>query len=413
MVALTIALVDIASPTGSEVACARFLRDWFRDRGIRAVLQHLESGRAHNVAPLGGGRRGPTRRLNGHLDTSSSGDDHFDYPGLGVLDDDGRPQGRLHGDAVLGLGAFNMKGGLAAAALALVELARGPALPGRVLFAGLCGESEKAPVRGASGRPRLGPAYRGRGVGARRFLRRAGRIDWAVVAGPSAMRIVNAQAGSLFIEIAICGRAAYLGRRGPTEEGALEVAAALIPTLGRWGEVTRARRAIDTGLGRLEPGLTVGAIEGGWPFAPGVSPAVCHVFVDLRVAPGQSSARVVGEFRRVLERFASRHRSVEVGARVFARGRGSMTPADHPLVRAAAQVLEHDLGRPAGPFPVGSADASNDTNHFRRHGIPSIKVGPGTAGDGAPPRAPVADLVGAQQLYVRLARRLVTPGGPA
>jgi len=415
LVALTAALVDLPSPTGSELACARHLRDWFRDRSIEAHLEHVESGRANVVATVRGrGRgRGRTLLLCGHLDTSYSGVPAFDYPGLGPGGPNDVPVARIDRDRIFGLGAFNMKGGLAAAAVALVELSRGPRLRGDVVFAGVCGESEKAPVPGAL-TARQGGAYRGRGVGARHFLRRRRQIDYAVVAGPSALHVVNAQAGSLFVVVTACGRPAYLDRRSGAGEGAIEVIAELLPALRVWGAAYRARHARSTGLGRVEPGLTIGAIEGGWPFAPSMSPAVCHLYLDLRVVPGQSPAGAVREFRSCLEAFAAGHRSVELRAGVYARGRGTITPPDHPLVRAAAEVLEQDLGLAASPFPAGSADTSNDTSIFRQHGIPAIKVGPSnrfggdpmSAGDGGPHVA-IGDLVAATRLYVGLTRRLV------
>jgi acetylornithine deacetylase/succinyl-diaminopimelate desuccinylase-like protein len=373
----------------------------------------VEPGRANVVAVVPGARRGPTLLLNGHLDTSWSGDPLVDYPGLGELGPYGGPQATIVGDAIFGLGAFNMKGGLAAAALALVELARGPRLRGSVVFAGVCGESEKAPVPGAMS-PRLGGAYRGRGVGARHFLRRGPRIDFAVVAGPSALHVVNGQAGSLFVQIAVCGQPAYLDRRAGAGEAPLDVVAALLPELRAWGVEYRSRHAVDTGLGRIEPGLTVGAIEGGWPFAPSTSPAVGHVYLDLRVAPGQSSARAVHDLRGRLADFAAGHPSIRLKAGVFARGRGTATPPEDPLVRTAIDVLEEDLELAATPYPAGSGDTSNDTNVFRRHGIPAIKVGPSDRLDRDPgmtashgPHVGISDLVAAQQLYVGLARRLV------
>jgi acetylornithine deacetylase len=407
----------VPSPTGSELACARYLRDWFRGRAVDAHLEHVEPGRANVVAIVRGAGRGPTLLLNGHLDTSYSGDPAFDYSGLGPIGPDGRPHARSDGDAVHGLGAFNMKGGLAAAAVALVGLANGPRLRGDVLFAGVCGESEKAPVPGALA-PRLGGRYRGRGVGARHFLRRRRRIDYAVVAGPSALHVVNAQAGSLFVQLVACGEPAYLGRRRAGSEAPIDVVAALVPLLRSWGVDYQARHAHDTGLGRMEPGLTVGAIEGGWPFAPSTSPAVCHLYLDLRVAPGQSSADALRELRSCVDTIGADHPSVRLRVGVFARGRGTATPPEHALVRTTVEILEHELGLPASPFPTGAADTSNDTNVFRRRGIPAIKVGPSNRFAGTPPSSghgspvTIRDLVTATSLYLRLGQRLAG-GEPA
>jgi acetylornithine deacetylase/succinyl-diaminopimelate desuccinylase-like protein len=64
-----------------------------------------------------------------------------------------------------GLGARNMKGGVAAAAEALLALAEVEAeLPGTVSLAAVAGESEKAP-------PRTGPRLRGSKLCGRRRWR--------------------------------------------------------------------------------------------------------------------------------------------------------------------------------------------------------------------------------------------------
>jgi acetylornithine deacetylase/succinyl-diaminopimelate desuccinylase-like protein len=411
-VGLTRTLVDIPSPTGSEDACAAFLRDWFRARGVPAESQALEPGRANVVARLAGSGQGPSLLLAGHIDTSYSGDPDLDYAGLGAGGPNDRPTAFELGDGIYGLGAFNQKGGLAAAAVALAVLAAGPRLAGDVVFAGLAGESEKAPIRGAV-RDRTGPAYVGRGYGARRYLALGRPADLAVVTGPSGLRVVNAQAGSLFVEVVACGRPAYLGRRVGGTASPIEVAMELVGVLADWGRAYAKTHRHDTGLGSLEPRLTIGAVEGGWSFAPSTSPAVCHLYLDLRTAPGRSQAGALAGLRSCLRSVGARNAGVELRGRVFGRVRGTETPADHILPRTAISILEDELGIPARPFRPGAADTTNDTNHLRRLGIPAIKVGPS---DGLDPDAEAtarhgphvsrADLVAAARLYVRLARRL-------
>jgi acetylornithine deacetylase/succinyl-diaminopimelate desuccinylase-like protein len=52
------------------------------------------------------------------------------------------------------------------------------------------------------------------------------------------------------------------------------------------------------------------------------------------------------------------------------------TPVDSLLVRKAVTVMEERMEFPTRPFARGEGNASNDTNTFRRHGIPAIKCGP-------------------------------------
>jgi acetylornithine deacetylase/succinyl-diaminopimelate desuccinylase-like protein len=422
LVELTRTLVDIPSPTGSEAACAGYLRDWLAARGIEADLQDLEPGRANVVARVRGTGRGPGLLLAGHIDTSYSGDADLDYAGLGPPGPNDRPQSYLVGEGVYGLGAFNQKGGLASAAVALTVLADGPPPDGDVVYAALAGESEKAPVAGAI-LDRRGPAFMGRGDGARRFLARGRPADYAVVTGPSALRVVNAQAGSLFVEVVACGRPAYLGRRPPGASGPIEVVADLIGAIGRWGRAHAEAHRHETGLGILEPRVTVGAVEGGWSFAPSTSPGVCHLYVDVRTGPGASQAAAVADLRSCLRAVADRHPDVDLRGRVYARNRGTQTSADDLLPRSAIAILEDELGVEARPFRPGAADTTNDTNHFRRAGLSAIKVGPSDGLDPDPeatamygPHVSRPDLLAAARLYVRLARRITSdpaadPGG--
>jgi acetylornithine deacetylase/succinyl-diaminopimelate desuccinylase-like protein len=232
------------------------------------------------------------------------------------------------------------------------------------------------------------------------------------------MRVVNAQAGSVFIEIVACGRPAYLGRRREGASGPIEVVAELVAAIRDWGRAYAEAYRSDTGLGTLEPRVTVGAVEGGWSFAPSTSPGVCHLYVDVRTGPEDSQAAAIADLRSCLRAVGARHADVELRARVYARTRGSQTPADDVLPRTAVAILEDELGIEARPFRVGAADTTNDTNHFRRRGIPSIKLGPSDGldpdGDATArygPHVSRADLLAAARLYVRLARRLTAPGG--
>jgi acetylornithine deacetylase/succinyl-diaminopimelate desuccinylase-like protein len=188
-------LVDIPSPEGEELECARFLYGYMRETGIEAHLQEVEEGRANVIAVVRGEGDGPTLMLNGHLDTSYTGDPWEDYAGLGIPGPNHRPRAYEIGEGIYGLGANNMKGGIAAAFSTLIALKRaGIKLRGHVMASGVAGESEKAPVRGAM-RDYQGRHYRGSGHGARYLLTHCEPIDYAIVGEPSGLYVVNGQAG--------------------------------------------------------------------------------------------------------------------------------------------------------------------------------------------------------------------------
>jgi arginine utilization protein RocB len=65
---LTKQMVDIPSPEGEELECARFLYEYMRQAGVEVQLQEVEEGRANVIATVRGAGDGPTLMLNGHLD---------------------------------------------------------------------------------------------------------------------------------------------------------------------------------------------------------------------------------------------------------------------------------------------------------------------------------------------------------
>lgn len=379
LVKLVKALVDIPSPEGEELACARFLYDYMREADIEAHLQEVEEGRANVIAVLRGDGDGPTLMLNGHLDTSYTGDFWEDYPGLGAPGPNHRPGAYEIGEGIYGLGANNMKGGVGSAFAALRALKRaGVKLRGHVMASGVAGESEKAPVRGAT-RDYQGRHYRGSGYGTRYLVSHWEPMDFAIVGEPSGLYVVNGQAGYLFVKIVVWGKSAYLTARGHRGSGisAIEEAAEVVRALSEWGPRYTERHTFDTGMGIIQPAVTVGAIESGWPYAPSTVPGVCHLYVNLRTTPALSGRQALSELHARLQELAAERSNLKYDLEVYLSNEPStVTPVDSVLVRTAVAVMEDRLGFPTRPFRQGEGNASNDSNVFRRHGIPAVKCGP-------------------------------------
>jgi acetylornithine deacetylase/succinyl-diaminopimelate desuccinylase-like protein len=372
-------LVDIPSPEGEELECARFLHGRMQEAGIESHLQEVEEGRANVIAIVRGGGDEPTLMLNGHLDTSYTGDFWEDYPGLGIPGPNHRPQSYEIGEGIYGLGANNMKGGVAAAFMALRALKRaGVKLRGHVMASGVVGESEKAPVRGAM-RDYQGRRYRGSGHGARYLITHWEPMDYVIIGEPSGLYVVNGQAGYLFVKIVVWGKSAYLTTRGHRGSGisAIEEAAEVVRALTEWGPRYTERHTFDTGMGVVEPAVTIGAIDSGWPYAPSTVPGVCHLYINLRTTPALPGKQALAELDARLRELAKERPNLKYNLEVYLfNDPSTLTSVDSPLVRAAVTVMEERLGFPTRPFARGEGNASNDTNTFRRHGIPAIKCGP-------------------------------------
>jgi acetylornithine deacetylase len=382
-VGLVRSLVDIPSPTGEERTCALFLRDYMQKAGVEVYLQELEPGRANVVATVRGTGGGPTLMLNGHLDTTFYGEEPEDYAVIGQLRPNDYPHSFELDGGIYGLGSFNMKGGVAAAFLAVGALKQvGVQLPGNIMASGVAGESEKAPVRGTL-RSYDGPRWRGGGYGTRSLLMHCDPIDYAIVAEPSDLYVANAQAGYLFVKIIIRGKSGYLSVHGGQGSApgisAIDEAIEVVHALRYWGEKYTERHTYDTGLGLLTPQVTVGSIESGWPFFPSLVSGLCHIYVNLRLTPAMTTGQALDELNAMLQSLAAKRPTLNYELEVFASNAPStVTPADSAFVRTAVEVMENRMGLSTRPFGRGEADPSNDTNVFRRHGIPAIKCGPKT-----------------------------------
>jgi acetylornithine deacetylase/succinyl-diaminopimelate desuccinylase-like protein len=155
----------------------------------------------------------------------------------------------------------------------------------------------------------------------------------------------------------------------------------------------------------LRPTVTVGAIEGGWPFKPGGTPAAVGLYVDLRVPPGLDPTTTVSSLIEAARAAASSTGPFTLEVEQFASHLpGALMPADHPLVEGARAAVRRATGAADPPpldldFPPG-----DDGKLFAAAGIPYVKVGPGTP-IGRDPRfgreqVRVSELVAAARTYV-------------
>jgi acetylornithine deacetylase len=379
IVRLLCRLIDTPSPTGEELACAEVLAEHLRQVGVTAELQRFYSDRANVIGRVPGRGAGIRLMFCGHLDTSGRGDPEYDYPAYGMLGPGDLPRAIVEDGIVYGLGAFNMKGGLAAAAEALTVLVEADtALAGEVLLGAVAGESEKAPVRGAL-RDYRGPAYEGGGVGAAWLLQHSRRPDAVVICEPSDLWVVNAQPGYLQLKITFHGRALYQAARRPQFPGvsAIDLAWHAIQALRNWEGTYRARYQLACGMGTLHPNVTVGAIESGWPFKPTMTPAICQLYVDLRVPPHLDAEAAVRELEGVIgDTLAGTGGSFEVA--VFGSNvPGALVPLEHPLMQAALTARNTVLGYPQERHPDEHLAPGDDGKLFASFGIPYVKCGPG------------------------------------
>ena len=123
--------VDTTNPPGNETAAAELLRDYLEASGVECELFAKVPERANLVARLKGGD-GPSLLLLGHTDVVLADPAEWSVPPF---------SGELRDGEVWGRGALDMKGQVAASAVAIASLAREGFTPsGDLIFAAVADE---------------------------------------------------------------------------------------------------------------------------------------------------------------------------------------------------------------------------------------------------------------------------------
>jgi succinyl-diaminopimelate desuccinylase len=307
-------IVDIPSVSGSEGPLADAVEEALRplshltvDRDGNTVVARTQLGRSERVV------------IAGHLDT---------VPEAGNL------PAKVADGRLYGLGACDMKGGVAVA-LKLAATVVGPARDITYIWYD-CEEVEA--VRNGLGRiSRTHPEW----VDA----------DFAVLMEPTNAVIEAGCQGTLRADIRVRGRRAHTARAW-MGSNAIHAAAEILDRLRSY----EARRPIVDGL-QYREGLMAVAIRGG--VAGNVVPDECVVTVNYRFAPDRGEEQAFQHVRQVFEGY-----DVD--------GVDSSPGALPGLGQPAAAAFVTVIGAPVNP-KLGWTDVSR----FAAHGVPAVNYGPG------------------------------------
>jgi acetylornithine deacetylase/succinyl-diaminopimelate desuccinylase-like protein len=178
--ALTARLVAIRSYPGEEGAAQRAVAAWLTAQGVQAELLPTEGDRPNVLARVENGP-GPTLLLNGHVDTVLAAQGWSCDPW----------QGKREGDRLYGLGAADMKAGVAAALLVTRALAQArDRWRGTVLFTSVVDEE----------------AY---SLGARALVELPVRADYCVVTESGFDHPAIGGVGKVLVRADVTGKAAH------------------------------------------------------------------------------------------------------------------------------------------------------------------------------------------------------------
>jgi acetylornithine deacetylase/succinyl-diaminopimelate desuccinylase-like protein len=367
---LTLELVRVESPTGDTAEVARLFARRLEELGLEVeVLDEAFPATPIVIGRLRGDRPGPTVVLNGHLDT-------VPIPHAPPHVSEG---------VIFGRGSADMKGALACAAETARLVCESGSFPGELVVL-------------ATG---LHESPGGRGEDLAWLLYEHGfRADAAVVCELGGDAFVAAHAGCATFEIVV-GREGMVTHELKTATGTphpIMAAGAVLAAIG-------ARNAELAGAVHPLVGsetFFVGEIEGGDFYNR--FPTTCRLVGTRRWLPGNRMAAVEADFRELLAGVANETGcSVELDLRLVREGY-EIDP-EHPLSlalrRGYADVTGEELPIAGGKLVADAAFFNGDC------GIPAVYHGPlGSGAHGDIESVPVAELVRATKVYLRMLERV-------
>jgi len=351
-------LCEIPSPTGHELAAATFIRDRLVAIGVEARLQQFDEERANVIGRLRGSGGGPTLMLNGHLDTSYTGDEpELTGPGY-------KNKAVFVGDDWLYCnGVHNMKNALASyfGIVAAIKRSR-IELSGDVVLAGVAGEIERAPFG-----PFQGPEYQGFGMGTSYALAHGVDADMCILGEPSMNRIGISNLGVNWVRLGTKGTMAHT-QHAETATNAIYQMQKVMDRLRTWREEYRDRHAYDG----VRPACDITAIDGGWPWRVSRTPMFCDLFLCIRTTPGMRTTTVRREIDELVRELEAADPALKIEVEFYVSHQASEISRDEPVVRAVHQ--NHRLVTGSEP-EYQRRTAYMDSSALNEHGIPTVVYG--------------------------------------
>jgi succinyl-diaminopimelate desuccinylase len=274
--------------------------------------------------------QGPTVVLHGHLDVVPGYPEQFTP--------------RVDGDRLIGRGAYDMKGGLAAMMCAVRDLAEQSA----VCVHWVCVSDEEADSLEARGSD---------------YLVERGYVgDFAITGEPTDLKIGIQSKGVLALRITVSGKSAH-GSTPWLGDNAVMKAVDVFRRIEAMPFTRESSEMFD------RPSVSLGRIMGG--DAMNKVPDRCTIDVDIRFLPGQSAAAILDEIASL----------PDTQVNVMLHRDPAIVERDNPHVLLLAESIGGGL--PAEHISIGR-DGASDIVSFLEAGTPGVEFGPVGAGHHGP-----------------------------
>lgn len=349
VVAFAQRLIQTRSMPGEEGEVAALIHSEMERLGYDGV----DVDEAGNVIGRMAGGEGPALMFNGHMDHVDAGDpDRWAHPPFG---------GEIHGGALWGRGAADMKGALAAMTYAAALAGRaGSPLPGDLYVSAVVQEetgglgarhlAERLPAshivvgeasgnelrRGHRGRVELGARFEGRSV-------HASMPDLAINPLYSLARFVGGLRSLPMPSDATYGASTVAPTRIESQPTSTNVTPSSLQLALDWRNIPG--ETVEEIVARLET-LLAGTLEPG-----------CQGRVEVSMRELESYTGLRGSYPDVFASFT--------------------TPSSHPWLGSSQAALVHILGR---DVEIGTWRFATDGGHFAAAGATVLGFGPGDDG---------------------------------
>ena len=370
--------VDTTNPPGNETRAAELLRDYLQPHGVECELYARVPERANLVARIRGRGDGPTLLFLSHTDVVLADAAEWQLDPFG---------GELRDGEVWGRGALDMKGQVAAEAVAIASLAREGFEPsGDLIFAATADEEVGAGFGAqwlCEAHPEVVRADYCINEGAGDRIELAGRTFWVYstaekMSAPFRLR-VNGRSGHASMpaiaDNALVKAAPLISKLGayhperhliPEVEAAVEIVTGWKPDSPD-AVLERAREIGSTFAEMIEPllSMTLTPTMASASQKRNVVPAICDVIVDSRLLPGQTVDEQQAIVRGILGGGDYELESLE------AHG-GTRSPVESPL-REAIQSFVGEIDPEASALPICVAGFTD--SHWFRQAFGTVSYG--------------------------------------
>lgn len=298
-------LIQIKSvnPPGNENQIADFIKKFLLKNNIQSELVPLEEGRTSVVAKIEGEEE-RNITLCGHLDTVRVKEEDWTKPAF---------QGLIENEKMYGIGASDMKGGVAAILYAAVLLKRRGIIPKKTVQLALTADEEWA-YRGAKNL--VDGGY-------------FDRTDFLIITEPSNLQVSTGEKGELWMRAKFFGKSAH----GSTPEVGANT---IIPGSELVVNITeRYEKIFETDPFWGKVSMNIGQFHGG--VQVNIVPNYSEIQLDFRLISEDDKEKVIELVRKTGEEIAKKHK-VRFTEEIFNYHSPIFTNSDNPYVKKFLQA---------------------------------------------------------------------------